>query len=144
MEISPDTSIPSLFSHFSMSSTVHRVQYDHLRLPAVPCAESLFGIVAIMMDMLINSGHGHGHGPDKMVMSSVMVLRTVTYNCSLKLHLQRITLRRNAAARRRRVGKLQFEKSTTILVKSRRAPINNLIILYPSIETPLSHNLIDR
>ena len=138
MVISPDTSIPTLFfKQFSLSSTVHSVSVEDC-----PLCPVLSGIVAIMLDMVMEV-----MDMDMvltMVMSSVMVVRIVTYNCSLKLHLQRITLRRNAAARRRRVGKLQFEKSTTILVKSRRAPINNLIILYPSIETPLSHNLIDR
>ena len=50
-------------SPWAVHCIVHRVHCDHLRLPFVPCAESLFRKVAIMMDMLMNSGRGHGHGP---------------------------------------------------------------------------------
>ena len=139
MVISPDTSIPTLFfKQFSLSSTVHSVSVEDC-----PLCPVLSGIVAIMLDMVMEV-----MDMDMvltMVMSSVMVVRTVTYNCSLNLHLQRITVRRQPVSGvSSRWIKLQFEKSTTILVKSRRAPINNLIILYPSIKTPLSHNLIDR
>ena len=52
----------------------------------------------------------------------MMVLRTVTYNCSLKTAPQR-----KAVARR--VGELQFEKYNN--PRQISPPINNLIILCP-------------
>ena len=102
MEISPDTSIPSLFSHFSMSSTVHRVQYDHLRLPAVPCAESLFGIVAILMNILLMVLAMVMDMVLAMVMSPVMVVRrTVTRTTVVSKIAPSMRCRNFAAARRR-------------------------------------------
>ena len=54
-----------------------------------PLCPVLFGIVAIMLDMVMVMVVMDMDMVLTMVMSSVMALRTVTYNCSLKLHLQR-------------------------------------------------------
>ena len=82
--ISLDRSIPTIFQQFSLSSTVHNVHVEDC-----PLCPVLFGIVAIMLDMVMVMVVMDIDMVLTMVMSSVMALRTVTYNCSLKLHLQR-------------------------------------------------------
>ena len=56
--ISLDRSIPTIFQQFSLSSTVHNVHVEDC-----PLCPVLFGIVAIMLDMLLVI-MDNGHGPD--------------------------------------------------------------------------------
>ena len=58
--ISLDRSIPTIFQQFSLSSTVHNVHVEDC-----PLCPVLFGIVAIMLDMvMVMVVMDNGHGPD--------------------------------------------------------------------------------
>ena len=107
MEISPNTSNGGppyhlhLHSYKSFSSTGHRGHYDHLRLCAG--AESLFGIVAILMKILMMVLAMVMDMVLAMVMSPVMVVRrTVTRTTVVSKIAPSLRCRNFAAARRRR------------------------------------------